>query len=113
MDNQRTIKTENIKNLFKFTWKEDLPWILFFLFLLLTVYGYVDLLNRHNELLGKKCVWYCQAEEYITNQKKLNPSVQINCYYETQNCEFVGTNIIKNNDFFVDLSSIGEKSDNK
>jgi len=79
------------KRLFRWEgWKEESWWILFFLFLLLAIYGYYDLQTRHNELLARDCVWKCIANEYIEEFRDNNPGKHLTCDNNTRKCLISG-----------------------
>lgn len=89
--NLNKMKTENIKNLFKWEgFNKEIGWILFWIFLLVTAYGYYDLAKRHNDLLEKDCVWNCFVDEIVEINRIENPHLVVKCFNETRTCEFYG-----------------------
>jgi len=59
---------ENLKKLFKFEWR-DLIWVVFFIFLLLSIYGYKKDIEVCRDVLINPCE-YCYAQ--LSNQNIQN-----------------------------------------
>ena len=85
---------KDYSKLFKWEgFKEELFWIIFFIALLVSCWGYYDLYKRHQELLNKECVWHCRVNEFIEYWKEKDPNVHIVCDDITKTCQFSGVSI--------------------
>lgn len=77
------IKTENIKNLWKFEgWKKEIPWILFWGFIILSLFAYKSDVKTCNDMIKTPCYQSCQLNEVIQSLREKNPGAQVSCVYD-------------------------------
>ena len=92
---KRIIKTENIKNLFKFEgWAKEFPWILLTLFIVFAAYGYQSDIQQCRGMIENTCYQQCRLDELVQEFKRHNPNIIVTCSIDNKtkmyDCDFAG-----------------------
>jgi hypothetical protein len=93
MEQEKGLKKDNIKKLFKWEGKKEIIWILFILFVFFIAWAYSKETKSCKEMQATDCYKKCSFEDAVEKVRLANPELQFTCSYETLNCEFSGTNI--------------------
>jgi hypothetical protein len=92
---QKGFTKQNIKKLIKFEGiSKELPWILFFAFILFAAYGWNNDVKQCRTMMYNDCYLNCRLDEVVTKLSNDYPGTKVNCWLDNRTkqtqCEFAG-----------------------
>ena len=73
----------------KYNYFKD-PYTFVVLLILITAFVYINDVKTAREYVNSPCVKQCLVIQWVNQYRALNPSVQLDCNYETASCKFFG-----------------------